>query len=105
MIPFDKFGRPIFPSRYVRLQENEMVLLSNGYFESKTSPNLFCRKLPQGCVYADMRGTKEVPIWADTRPLFYWNFDATIPMWKRRRTIKTELRKIFTAGCPCRLSF
>jgi hypothetical protein len=105
MIPFDKFGQPIFPSRYVKLQENERVLLSNGFFESKRSPNLFCRNLRQGWIYADMRGTKEVPIWEDTRPLFYWNFDATTPMWERRRTIKVELRRMLKDGCPCRLSF
>jgi hypothetical protein len=105
MIPFDKFGAPIFQSRYARLQENGKILLSMGYFESRKSPNLFCKELPQGWVYADMRGTKEVPIWEDTRPLFYWKFDATTALWERRRTIKTELRRAVKDGCPCRLSF
>lgn len=105
MIPFDKFGNPIFPSRYVRLKENEKVLLNMGYFESRKSPNLFCKELLHGWIYADMRGTSDVPIWEDTRPLFYWSFVATTPMWERRRIIKAEMRRMFKDGCPCRLSF
>ena len=52
-----------------------------------------------------MQGTQEVPIWSDTRPLFHWRFDESVPMWERRRTIKTELKSLLTGGCSCRLSF
>src|SRR2546426_6191787 len=105
MNPVDKFGNPIFPGKYRRLQENGNVLLLNGYVESSSKPNLFWKVVPQGRLYADMRGTEEVPIWSDTSPLFYWNFNSTIPMWERRRVLKKELAKLFTDGCPCRLSF
>jgi len=76
-----------------------------GYSESRTKPNLFYKVLRQGCLYADMRGTEEVPIWQDTRPLFYWRFSSETPMWERRRIIKIELSALFEAKCPCRLSF
>jgi hypothetical protein len=101
----DKFGNPIFPSTFSKLVQNGKILLSSGYSESRNKPNLFYKRIPQGCLYADMRGTEEVPIWTDTRPLFYWNFNSSVPMWKRRRLIKNELIELYHAECPCRLSF
>lgn len=71
MIAKDKFGNVIYSSKFSKLKENEKVLLANGYFESTNKLNLFYKKNPQGWFYADMRGTEEVPIWEDTRPLFY----------------------------------
>lgn len=105
MIPEDKFGSPIFPSKFKYLQKQASILLNSGYFESRRKPNLFCRKFKEGWFFADMRGTEEVPIWADVRPLFYWSFEASIPLWKRRRLIKQELIHLFKVGCLCRLSF
>ena len=29
-------------------------------------------------------------IWEDTRPLFYWNIDLTMPDWAKRRMLKEE---------------
>jgi len=100
----DKFGYPIYPSRFRMLKANENVLLNAGYVESNAKPNLLYNIIPEGCLFADMRGTEEVPIWQDTRPLFYWKFNDGIPGWKKRRVVKLELEKLFRAGSPCRLS-
>lgn len=105
VIPKDKFGNPIYPSKWIKLKANEKILLSKGYAESVSKPNLFFRKIPEGSFYADMRGTEIVPIWSDTAPLFYWKFHSKIPNWKRRRLIKDELVELYALDCPCRLSF
>ncbi len=105
MIHKDKFGNEIYPSVFEKMRANERVLLKEGYFESRNSPNLFYRKVSEGMLFADMRSTEEVPIWEDTRPLFYWQFNDDVPMWKRRRLIKLELENLFRAESPCRLSF
>jgi hypothetical protein len=105
MKPKDKFGKPIYSHVYSILKKNESILLKLGYLESRKHPNLFFKKIKQGWLNADMRGTEEVPIWSDTNPLFFWSFDTNIPLWERRRVIKQELTKLREAGCPCRLSF
>lgn len=105
MIEKDKFGNPIYQSTFRMLKENENVLLDGGYVESKTRPNLFYRKIPEGCFFADMRGTKEVPIWSDTRPAFFLNFNNDVPGWKRRRSVEEEFKRLFVAGCKCRFFF
>ncbi len=68
MIPKDKFGNTIYPDKYRLLEQNGKLLQGKGYFESKAKPNLFYKRLQQGWVYANMQGTREVPIWSDTRP-------------------------------------
>ena len=105
MITKDKFGNEISLSKFEKLLENGKILLANGYFESKYKPNLFYKKISQGWFYGDMRGTEEVPMWKDMRPLFYWKFNSEILDWERRRLIKKELINLFNSGCPCRLSF
>jgi len=76
-----------------------------GYQESRKKPNLFYNKVEHGVFFADLRGTEEVPIWDDQRPLFYWQLDETLPAWKCRRLIKEELIRLGTRGGKCRLSF
>lgn len=105
MIAEDKFGNPIYPSRFSKLKENEKVLLANGYIESKSKPNLFYKKMLEGMLFADMRGTEQVHIWEDTSPMFYWKLNSNIPNWKQRRILKTELNDLHSKGCSCRFSF
>lgn len=105
MIHKDKFGREIYPSAFEKMRGNERVLLEEGYLESKSKPNLFYHKVSEGILFADMRGTDEVPIWDDTSPLFYWEFNDDIPMKKRRIIVKQELERLSQLKCPCRLSF
>jgi len=105
MIAKDKFGRNIFPKPYSEMTDFGNILLKNSYNKSRNKPNLFYKKFSEGLFFADMRGTEEVPIWEDTRPLFYWKFESNIPNWKARRLIKNELIKLYKQNCFCRLSF
>ena len=105
MIPQDKFGRQIYPKLFKVLQESGRLLEGAGYTESTRKANLFFRKIKKAVFFADLRGTEDVPIWEDTRPLFYWRFEDDVPNWQRRRLIKNELRKLFKNKCPSRLSF
>ncbi len=105
MNQYDKFGRKINSKSFEEMWNFGQLLLNNGYLESKNKPNLFYRKFSEGIFFADMRGTKEVPIWEDTRPLFYWIFNENILNWKARRLIKQELKRLHDQKCFCRLSF
>lgn len=103
MKPFDKSGRPIFPKPYAQMQHYAQILLKNGYAESKNKPNLFYKQIDQGRLYADMRGTEEVPIYQDQRPLFYAQLSCQ--PWLQRRIWKNELEFFWELGCEMRLSF
>jgi hypothetical protein len=104
MINKDKFGNTIYEKVYQRLLIKGQILKLNGYVESSNKPNLFFKKMPEGVLFADMRGTAEVSIWEDLSPLFYWNFNEQTPMWKRRRIIAREFEQLSMDGCDCRLS-
>jgi hypothetical protein len=52
-----------------------------------------------------MRGTKEIPIWEQPAPLFYWNFNVNVPVWLRRRFIETEIMRFIKKKIEFRLSF
>lgn len=86
------------------LKEIKQILLRSGYKEAKDKKNLFYRKNELGCFFADMRGTSMVPIWQDSRPLFYYSFKKEGANWGKRRLIKQELENLFKEGCVCRLS-
>ncbi|MHA1962714.1 MAG: hypothetical protein ACW99U_21200 [Candidatus Thorarchaeota archaeon] len=105
MEPKDKFGNPIYPKTWKEMCRKAQVLLSSGYVESSSKPNLFLQKHENGVFFADMRGTEAVMIWEDPCPLFYWRFSEKTPKWKQRRIIKHEMRKLHADGCECRLSF
>jgi len=105
MQPIDKYGKPIYQHIYTVLKRNAAKLIDNGYNESYNKPNLFLKKIPEGCFFADMRSSDVVSIWEDTRPLFYRQFEDNISFWRRRRLIKQELEHLFKVGCECRLSF
>lgn len=105
MIPFDGEGRPIYPRVYRVLKAHGGLLTQCGYVEAKKKPNLFYRNAP-GCVFfADMRGTEDVRIWEDTRPLHSVLFSRSLPNWQMRRIRKQELEMLYESGCACRLSF
>lgn len=105
MIPEDKFGKQIYTNVFTKMQAIGRILTTSGYIESTGKPNLFFRKHDTKVFFCDLRGTEEVRIWEDTRPLFYWKLDEGIPKWARRRQIKNELMRLSFAGCNCRLSF
>ncbi len=70
--PYDKFGKRIYPNIFHKLQETGDKLLTLGYDESSKKPNLFYLNKGNITFFADMRGTEQVQIWEDTRPLIYW---------------------------------
>ncbi|MBI5001516.1 MAG: hypothetical protein HZB92_08360 [Euryarchaeota archaeon] len=101
----DKFGRPIHDDVFRKLVHYGWALENCGYVEHEAKPNLFSLKERGVAFYADMRGTKEVPIWTEPSPLFYWRFETSVPDWKKRRLVKSERKRLEAAGCPTRLSF
>jgi hypothetical protein len=99
MEPIDKFGRTLYPHVFRRLQETGRKLTTLGYAERPKKPNLFSCRYSQVTFYADMRGTREVAIWEDTRPLFYWFFKAPPPdMEVRQRMVKIEWVRLGSVG-------
>ena len=70
----------------------------SGYIEKNGKPNLFYKNVCNGYCYLDMRGTKNVPIWEYTTPLFY-AFDIS-----HDEKIK-ELKLLYNNRCPFRQSF
>jgi len=95
MEPIDKFGRPIYPHIFRKLAQTGRKLQSLGYQESSQKPNLFECKYKQVAFYADMRGTDEIRIWEDTRPLFYWFFRNEMPeLIVRQRMVQIEWMRL-----------
>jgi len=87
MEPIDKCGNQIYPKIYSILCEIAIKLKNIGYIESKKEPNLFIRSFENGCIFADLRGTKLVRIWDDPVPLITFHFENSVPNWKRHRVI------------------
>jgi len=106
MISKDKFGNPIYPHIFKQLQRNAGILMNLGFYESKAKPNLFLvENKSQGFVFfADMRGTDEVPIWQDTRPLIFIKSKKRIPDWRRKRLLDRFINRLSDEDCECRLS-
>lgn len=102
---YDKFGNKIYDRPWAALCRHGEALLKAGYRESSKSPNLFFRKSADGMYFADMRGTKEIPIWEDPVPLVYWRFGRTMPEWKQRRLAGEELERLNTLGVSPRVSY
>ncbi|MBX8639002.1 MAG: hypothetical protein JRN68_10815 [Nitrososphaerota archaeon] len=110
MEPKDKFGRHLYGKVWLQLCENGVKLKQAGYWESKKKPNLFMKIEGDFSLYADMRGTEEVPIWEDTSPLFYaYPKDRKEADQYQTETIRTiiasEIYKLYSAGLDVRLSF
>jgi len=72
----NKDGRPIYSDKkWQQLLETGEILETIGYSESYNKPNLFYKPINGGAVFADLRGTDDVPIWGDLRPLVYKSED------------------------------
>ena len=99
MIRRNKDGRPIYSDKiWNQMREKGEILEKLGYKASNKKPNLFYKKIGDGFVFADLRGTSIVPIWDDARPLIY----------KQNLSYKTFLIEFITlvrAGCDPRVSF
>lgn len=106
MEPIDKFGNEIYSDVYDKLCEYGARLKQMGYRESRDKPNLFYYQKTGGITFfMDMRGTPQVKIWEDTRPLFYWNIELTMADWAKRRLLKEERERLLEHQVPLRLSF
>lgn len=110
MEPKDKFGRQLYGKVWSQLCENGAKLKQAGYWECTKKPNLFMKKEGDFSLYADMRGTEEVPIWDDTRPLFYAYPKDRKEAGKHqteaiRQIIASEIYRLHSIGIDVRLSF
>ena len=83
---------------------NAKILQEHGYREDRWKQNLFVKETKIGNIYADMRGTKEVPISECSEPLV-WGLFGDLPIWKQGRIIKEEKQQLEKSGCTCRESF
>jgi len=95
MIPFDRFGRPIYSKLYVRLFNIGMKLKRLGYKESVRFPNLFVKALSGIVFFADLRGTELVPIWERPGVFFYFKGDRL----KSKKVIVDEWISLNEKGC------
>jgi hypothetical protein len=106
MIREDKFGRRIYSDTvWNRMLRTGQKLAELGYQESKSKPNLFYAKTDGVAFFADLRGTKQMPIWDDARPYFYWEPNPEFPPWKCRRLVRQEYSRLGINECKVRLSF
>jgi len=105
MKPVDKFGNRIHSSIFETLSTYGDRLSKLGYDESRTKPNLFYHS-PTGDVafFMDMRGTSVIDVTENTKPLFYWNIELSMPNWAKRRLLKEERERLAEHGVPLRLS-
>src|SRR3989344_4139747 len=83
----------------------EEGLIEAGYKESLKKKGLFYKKIEEGILFADLRGTADVPIYDDTSALIYWQFKEGIPEWKQRRIINEEKDVFFDRAVSFRFSF
>lgn len=100
-------GRPIYSDQiWSRLVEIGQRLGKVGYDESGRKPNLFYRKIEGGVLFADLRGTEEIPIWDSPCPLLYFSSeDENLPDESKRPILKSEFVRLRTNGCEPRFSF
>ncbi len=106
MIPRDKSGREIYPHIFRRIQRIGRQLEELGYREAKQKPNLFVCRNRNVTFFADLRGTDDVPIFADPRALWWrdWRVPPTaVPLDVRRRIIAIEWLRLWDV--PIRQSY
>jgi len=101
MRPVDKFGNELFPHVFRKLQAAGRQLEQYGYKETNANL-LFAKSYRIVHFYADMRGTSEVPIWQDPRPMVYWFFRDPVSEEMRARVVAIELHRIIRV--PIRLA-
>jgi len=103
MKPVDKFGRTLYPSAYRKLTKIGSQLEELDWKESKNKPNLFYKDFNGSIIFADMRGTDEVPIWESPFPLMYALNEG--PEWKRRNGLVKAIEELTNVEVETRLSF
>lgn len=102
MRPYDKQGRPLYGETWDRVDHYGTQLEMVGYQEHRAKANLFVRAYQSVHFYADLRGTALIPLWRDSRPLFYWHFRRPTDDLTARRMIVIEATRL--APIPIRLT-
>ena len=88
-------GRPIYsPYLWQRMLIIENKLIRLGYRESSRNENLFYKKVHNGWVYADLRGSEWIPLWEEFGLNMYFYDD--VPYWMFLK----ELILIKRYDCP-----
>lgn len=108
MIPVDKFGNSLSRNTFQIITRTGARLSETGYIESSRKPNLFYFIDTDSGItfFADFRGTEEVKIWEDTRPLIYWCLNEHKKMTSADvRAIVRHFGNLGTHGITGRLSF
>ena len=103
MRAFDKFGKPIYSRVFEKLLTIGKTLEKNNWKESVKKPNLFYKKFEEIMIFADMRGTEEVPIWSEPCPMIY-SLKTDKP-WKDRKALRKASVEIRNCGIEYRYSF
>jgi hypothetical protein len=102
----DKFGNEIYSDSYDEICQYGARLKGLGYEEARDKPNLFYFQKTGGVAFfMDMRGTRQVKIWENTKTLFYWNIELSMPTWAERRMLSRERERLLEHEVPLRLSF
>jgi hypothetical protein len=88
------WGVAIAGEEWNRLYHYGTQLLGYGYRVSSTKPNLFVRSYPSIVFFADLRGTRNVPLSRDSRPLFYWQLGANVDPARGARMVAIEATRL-----------
>lgn len=94
----------IYWKTFTQMKRIGDVLLTLGYREAVKKPNLFYFRAGPVSFFADMRGTEIVPIWEDTRPLFWWRFQRPLPLRARQIMVYIQWRRLAAQGLEPRLA-
>lgn len=78
MRPVDYRGRVLYDDVWDRVYFYGSQLLERGYVEAARKPNLFLLPYRAVTFFAGLRGTRDLAIWDDHRPLFWWQIDRTV---------------------------
>lgn len=90
MRPVDYRGRVLYDEVWDRVYFYGAALLERGYVEATSKWNLFLLAYPTVTFFAGLRGTKDIDIWEDRRPLFWWQ------LAKGRRVASEQLARMVT---------
>ena len=93
----DRFGRHVSSSVKRRVRQIGQELSKIGFFESKKKPDLFYLKICANSeigdvtVFADLRGTEVIPIFEETCPLIWANFDRSFRLESLKKSFDSTI--------------
>ena len=93
----DRFGRHVSSSVRRRVKQIGQQLSRIGFIESKKKPDLYFLKVHPNSdagdvmVFADLRGTEVIPIFEETCPLIWANFDRSFRLESLKKSFDSEI--------------